>query len=173
MTWVPRSTHSRGRVVFEAAFGSSTSYAAAIIDARALGRYLRRSRVLELPAKARQAILRRMETAAGPQGLGTPNPAHTSVPDLHRGGGGGGFPGSELEPPPWARRQRSGLGLLFAGLGPPGPGGTIGSRQTAGPHGGPRYVLGRFHSGSAPSGGRGNTDTLAPHVFGGGERHPF
>ena len=75
--------------MFKAASGSSTSYMAANIDARALGRYLRRSTVLELPSKARQAILRRLETMTGPQGRGTPDPAHTSVPDPPRGGGGG------------------------------------------------------------------------------------
>ena len=43
VTWVPRSAYSRGRVVFKAASNDSTSYAAANIDVRALGRYLRRS----------------------------------------------------------------------------------------------------------------------------------
>ena len=62
---MPRSTYSRGRVVLKAASSSSTAYVAANINARALGRYLRRSTALELPAKARQAILRRLEHAAG------------------------------------------------------------------------------------------------------------
>ena len=53
VTWVPRSTYSRGRVVFKAASSSSTAYVAANIDARALGRYLRRSTALELPTKVR------------------------------------------------------------------------------------------------------------------------
>ena len=86
VTWVPQSTYSRGRVVLKAASGSSMSYVAANIDATALGRYLRRSPVLELPAKARQAILRRLETTAGPKGRGTPDPAHSSVPDPPWGG---------------------------------------------------------------------------------------
>ena len=73
---------------FKAASGSSTAYVAANIDARALGRYLRRSTALELPAKARQAVLRRLEHAAGPTdrgALGTP--ARDSACD-HRGLGG-------------------------------------------------------------------------------------
>ena len=74
MTWVPRSAYSRGRVVFKAASNSSTSYAAANIDARALGQYLRCSRALELPSKAKQAILRRLESAVDPRGLGIPGP---------------------------------------------------------------------------------------------------
>ena len=62
MTWVPRSAYLRGHVIFKAASASSTSYVAANIDARALGRYLRRSTVLELPSKARQAVLLRPES---------------------------------------------------------------------------------------------------------------
>ena len=88
VTWVSRSTYSRGRVVFKAASGSSTAYVAANIDARALGRYLRRSTALQLPAKARQAVLRRLEHAVGPTGLGTlGTPAGDTACD-HRGPGG-------------------------------------------------------------------------------------
>ena len=54
VTWVPRSTYSRGRVVFKAACRSSTTYVAANIDARALGRYLRRSTALEFPTKVQK-----------------------------------------------------------------------------------------------------------------------
>ena len=50
VTWVPRSSYSRGRVNSKAASGSSTAYVAANVDARVLGRYLRRSKALELPA---------------------------------------------------------------------------------------------------------------------------
>ena len=71
MTWVPRSTYSRGRVVFKAASSSSTAYVAANIDAWALGWYLRRSTALELPTKVRQAALRRLEHAAGSTDRGT------------------------------------------------------------------------------------------------------
>ena len=80
VTWVPRSTYSPGRVVFKAASGSLPSYAAANIDARALRQYWRRSTVLELPAKARQAILRRLETAAGPKAGGRPTPQPPRFP---------------------------------------------------------------------------------------------
>ena len=85
MTSVRRSAYSRGRVIFRAASNSSTSYAAANIDAKALGRYLRRSTVLDVPCKARQAILRRLESTAGPRGLGTPDPAATETPGSPRG----------------------------------------------------------------------------------------
>ena len=64
---------------------SSTAYVAANIDARTLGRYLRRSTALELPAKARQAVLRRLEHAVGPTGLVTlGTPAGDTACD-HRG----------------------------------------------------------------------------------------
>ena len=88
VTWVPRSTYSRGRVVLKAASSSSTAYVAANIDARALGRYLQRSTALQLPAKARQAVLRRLEHAAGPTDWGTlGTPARDTACD-HRGLGG-------------------------------------------------------------------------------------
>ena len=74
VTWVPRSAYSRSRVVFKAASGSSTAFVAANIDARALGRYLRRSTILELPSKARQAVLRRLDNAGDTTGLGAPCP---------------------------------------------------------------------------------------------------
>ena len=91
MTWIPRSTYSRGRVVFKAACGNSTSYAAANIDAKALGRYLQQSTVLELPSKARQAILRRLESAVGPKGPGNTQPGgHHGV---RKTPGRGRFPG--------------------------------------------------------------------------------
>ena len=51
--WVPRSTYSQVRPVFKAASNNSTSYAAANINAKVLGRFSRRSAVLELPSKAR------------------------------------------------------------------------------------------------------------------------
>ena len=86
MTWVPRSTYSRGRVMLKVASGNCTSYVAANINARALGRYLRRSTVLRLPAKAQQNVLRRPENTPRPKGRGMPDPAHTSVPDPPRGG---------------------------------------------------------------------------------------
>ena len=88
MTWMPRSTYSQGRVMFKAASSSSTSYAEANINAQALGRYLRRSTVLEVPSKARQAILRRLESAAGPKGQRTPDPATTKVARIPDGGEG-------------------------------------------------------------------------------------
>ena len=88
VTWVPRSTYSRGRVVLKAASSSSSAYVAANIDARALGRCLRRSTALELPAKAQQAVLRRLEHAAGPKDRGTlGTPARDTAYD-HRGLGG-------------------------------------------------------------------------------------
>ena len=88
VTWVPRSMYSRGRVVFKAASSSSTAYVAANIDARALGRYLRRSTALELPTKVRQAVLRRLEHVAGPTDRGTlDTPARGTACD-HRGLGG-------------------------------------------------------------------------------------
>ena len=68
-----------GRLVFKAVSNSSTSYAAANIDAKALGRYLRRSTMLELPSKPRQAILPRLENTVGPKGPGTPDPATTEA----------------------------------------------------------------------------------------------
>ena len=85
VTWVPRSTYSRGRVVFKAASSSSTAYVAANIDARALGRYLRRSTALELPTKVRQAVLRRLEHAAGPTGRGTLDTLSGGTASDHRG----------------------------------------------------------------------------------------
>ena len=85
VTWVPRSAYSRGRVVFKAASGSSTAYIAANIDARALGRYLRRSTALELPSKARQAVHRRLEYAVNPTGLGTLGPTAGDTASGHRG----------------------------------------------------------------------------------------
>ena len=74
MSWVPRSAYSRGRVIFKGASNSSTSYVAANIDSWALGRYVQCFTVLELPSKARHAVLRRLESAVGPRGLGTPDP---------------------------------------------------------------------------------------------------
>ena len=88
VTWVPRSTYSRGRVVFKAASGSSTAYVAANVDARALGRYLRRSTALELPAKDRQAILGGLEHAVGPAGLGTLGGPAGDTAYGHHGPGG-------------------------------------------------------------------------------------
>ena len=82
------STHTRGRVLFKAASGISTSYSAANIDARALGRYLKRSMPLELPTKARQAILRCLGTAAGPEGRGASDPVATSGSGPPRAGEG-------------------------------------------------------------------------------------
>ena len=88
MTWVPRSTYSRGLVVFKTASGSSTSYIAANIEARALGRYLWRSTAFELPAKARQAVLYRLESAANPTGMGTLGPPAGGTASGHCGPGG-------------------------------------------------------------------------------------
>ena len=61
-------------MVFQAASGSSTAFVAANIDARVLGRYLRRSTILELPSKTRQAILRRLDNAGDTTGLRAPCP---------------------------------------------------------------------------------------------------
>ena len=85
VTWVPRSTYSRGRVVFKAASSSSTAYVAANIDARALGRYLRRSTALELPTKVRQAVLRRLEHATGPTDRGALDALSRGTSSRHRG----------------------------------------------------------------------------------------
>ena len=85
---MPRSAYRRGRVVFKAASASSTPCVAANIDARALGRYLRRSTMLELPSKVRQAGLRRLEGAVGPKGLGTPCPPAGNTSNDPRGPGG-------------------------------------------------------------------------------------
>ena len=85
VTWVPRSTYSRGRVVFKAASSSSTAYVAANVDARALGRYLRRSTALELPTKVRQAVLRRLEHTTGPTGRGALDALSGGTSSGHRG----------------------------------------------------------------------------------------
>ena len=85
----------------------------------------------------------------GPKGPGTPDPAGSGVRETL----GGGFSGEYPEPPSRARGQGASFGVLSVGLGLPGPTGIAGGWQAAGPHCGPRHVLGRFHP-CGTSGGR-------------------
>ena len=113
-----RSAYSCGRVVFKFASISSSSYFPANIDAPALGRYLQRSTALELPSKARQAVLRRLENTVDPTGLGTPClPAGDASGDLRRSPGAGGLPGGCPEPPAGTRGKVQALGSCLRGWG--------------------------------------------------------